>query len=215
MTLAYRKGAMNEVHPLRRRPDFVHHATNPLFWDGEVLPDEDLRRKSHPLFEDGQLNVMNVNALRLSHDFAYLIHEGHSQDSFYRHEGEWAKDNWIRSQSWLFWRLDRLCVPRNYGLRLLLITEPHDNSSVGHGGVASTLAKALDRFWWKRIRQDVENICERCVVCRRLNIQPHMAATLYTLRVPPKHKVGLDYLTHLHVSNGFDNVLVVDSWSTI
>jgi hypothetical protein len=35
-----------------------------------------------------------------------------------------------------------------------------------------------------------------------------MAATLYPLLVPPRpwHTVGLDYLTHLHVSNGFDNL---------
>jgi hypothetical protein len=38
-----------------------------------------------------------------------------------------------------------------------------------------------------------------------------MAATLYPLLVPPRprHIVGLDYLTHLHVSNGFDSVLIV------
>jgi hypothetical protein len=38
-----------------------------------------------------------------------------------------------------------------------------------------------------------------------------MAATLYLLLVPPRpwHIVGLDYFTHLHVSNGFDSVLTV------
>jgi hypothetical protein len=38
-----------------------------------------------------------------------------------------------------------------------------------------------------------------------------MVATLYPLRVPPKpwHIVGLDYLTHLPMSNGFDSVLIV------
>jgi hypothetical protein len=38
-----------------------------------------------------------------------------------------------------------------------------------------------------------------------------MATTLSPLRVPPRpwRTVGLDYLTHLHVSNGFDSVLIV------
>jgi hypothetical protein len=38
-----------------------------------------------------------------------------------------------------------------------------------------------------------------------------MAATLYPLHVPPRlwHIVGLNYLTRLHVTNGFDNVLIV------
>jgi hypothetical protein len=37
MTLAYRKGALNEVDQVSRRPDFVPQATTPLFSDGEVL----------------------------------------------------------------------------------------------------------------------------------------------------------------------------------
>jgi hypothetical protein len=76
MTLAYRKGAFNKANPLSRRPYLVPQATVPLFWDGEIPSDADLRRKSIPLFEDSQLNLHTVNALRLSHDFADLIREG-------------------------------------------------------------------------------------------------------------------------------------------
>jgi hypothetical protein len=38
-----------------------------------------------------------------------------------------------------------------------------------------------------------------------------MAATLYPLLVPPRpwHTIGLDYLTHLLESNGFNSVLIV------
>jgi hypothetical protein len=48
-------------------------------------------------------------------------------------------------------------------------------------------------------------------MCRRANMQPHMAATLYPLHVPPMsgHTIGLDNLTQLLVSNGFDIVLIV------
>jgi hypothetical protein len=63
MTLAYRKGALNEGDPLSRRPNFVPHPTFALFWDGEVPSDRELRRKSQVLFEDAQLNLMTVNAL--------------------------------------------------------------------------------------------------------------------------------------------------------
>jgi hypothetical protein len=56
MTLACRKGALNEAYPLSRRPDFVSHATVPLFWDGEVPSYRELRRKSQLLSEDAKLN---------------------------------------------------------------------------------------------------------------------------------------------------------------
>jgi hypothetical protein len=123
MTLAYRKGAMNEVYPISRRQYFVPHATVPLFLDGEVpSSDEELRRKSQPLLEDAQLNLLIVNTLRLNHEFVDLICEGYSQDSFYWDEGEWTKDSRIEAKSGYFWRLDRLCAPRNIELRLRLIT---------------------------------------------------------------------------------------------
>jgi hypothetical protein len=212
MTPAYRKGALNEADPLSRRPNFVPQATFPLFWDGEVPSYRELRRKSQLLFEDAQLNLLTVNALQLSPKFADLIREGYSQDSFYGDEGEWTKDSRIEDGDGYFWRLDRLCIPQNYELRLRLITKLHESSPANHGGVTSTLAKALDMLWWKRLRQDMKDFCERCVVCRRAKIQPQqMAATLYPLPGPPKpwHTVGLDYLTHLHESNGFNNVLIV------
>jgi hypothetical protein len=146
MTLAYRKGAPNEAHPLSRRPYFVPHGTIPLFWNGEVPSNRELRRKSHVLLEDEQLNLMTVNALQLSREFVYLIREGYSQDLFYGDEGEWTKDNQIEAKDGYFWRLNRLCIPPNFKLRQRLITELHESSSAGHKGVTSTLAKALDRF---------------------------------------------------------------------
>jgi hypothetical protein len=92
ITLAYRKGALNEPDPLSRRLDFVPHATLPLFWNGEVPSDREFRRKSQVLFEDAQLNLLTFNALHLSLEFADLISEGFSQDSFYGDHGEWTKD---------------------------------------------------------------------------------------------------------------------------
>jgi hypothetical protein len=40
---------------------------------------------------------MTVNALQLSPEFADLIRERYSQDSFYGDEGEWTKDNRIEA----------------------------------------------------------------------------------------------------------------------
>jgi hypothetical protein len=79
------------------------------------------------LLDDVQLNVMIVNALRLSHEFADIIREGYSQGSFYGDESGWTKDNRIEAKDVTFWRLDRFCVPRNSDFRLRLIFEMHDN----------------------------------------------------------------------------------------
>jgi hypothetical protein len=163
MTLAYRKGAMNKHNPLSRRRDFKPQATFPLSLDGEVPSDTYFRFKSQPLVEDAHLNSMTVNALRLSLEFAYPIRKGYSQDSFYRDETEWYEDSRMEARFGYFWRLDRLCIPRTSELRLRLIFEPHDSSPTCQSGVYGTLAKVLDGFWWKRIRLNVKDFCERRV----------------------------------------------------
>jgi hypothetical protein len=50
------------------------------------------------MFEDAHLNLMTVNALQLSHEFADLIREGYSQDSFYGDEGERTKYSRIEAR---------------------------------------------------------------------------------------------------------------------
>jgi hypothetical protein len=101
---------------------------------------------------------MIVNALRLSVEFVDLIREVYSQDSFNGDEGEWTKDSRTEAIAWYFRRLDRLCVPRNFELRLRLILELHCSSVVGYEGVVGTLAKALDIFF-------VETNSPRCERC--------------------------------------------------
>jgi hypothetical protein len=95
---------------------------------------------AHLLLEDAHINLMTVNALQLSHEFADLIREGYSQDSFYEDEGERTKDSRIEARARYFWRLNRLCIPRNSELRVRLIIKLYESSSAGHKGVTSTLA---------------------------------------------------------------------------
>jgi hypothetical protein len=146
---------------------------------------------------------MNVDALRLTREFdADLIRERYSQYSFYGDGGERTKDSGVEVEAGYFWRVDRLCVPRNSKLLLRLIYELHDNQSPSHKGVVATLAKALGRLWWKRIRQDLGGFCERRVVHQQAYIQAQMSAIVHPSHVPPRqcdvygtwHALGLDYL---------------------
>jgi hypothetical protein len=89
---------------------------------------------------------MNINALRLSLDFADLFREGYSQDYFDGNEGEWTKDNRIETGVGSFWCLDRMCVPRNFEFTHRLNFELLDGQLVGHKGVVATFGKALDGF---------------------------------------------------------------------
>jgi hypothetical protein len=84
---------LNEADSLSRRLNSVPEAKISLSWDGEVPPYANLKRKSQPLVNDSQSNVMIANALQLNLKLVDLIREGYSQDSFYYgDEGEWMKD---------------------------------------------------------------------------------------------------------------------------
>ncbi|MBJ5561228.1 hypothetical protein JGG76_24270, partial [Salmonella enterica subsp. enterica serovar Derby] len=46
-----------------------------------------------------------------------------------------------------------------------VLRQLHDSPTGGHFGVAKTLAKVKERFYWLRCRSDVENWCRRCDTC--------------------------------------------------
>ncbi|GBM94250.1 Transposon Ty3-I Gag-Pol polyprotein, partial [Araneus ventricosus] len=46
-----------------------------------------------------------------------------------------------------------------------VLRETHDSASGGHFGVMKTLSKTRERFYWGRLRADVENWCRECHAC--------------------------------------------------
>jgi hypothetical protein len=96
-------------------------------------------------------------------------------DLCYGNEGEWTKGGQIVACYGCSWRNASLCIANNLVLKYKLLFELRDNGFAGHRSYASTQAKALDRFWWRRLRQDVNENCDRYVVCRRAKARRHTA----------------------------------------
>ncbi|GBM65989.1 Transposon Ty3-G Gag-Pol polyprotein [Araneus ventricosus] len=46
-----------------------------------------------------------------------------------------------------------------------VLRETHDSASGGHFGVVKTLSKTRERFYWDRLRADVEKWCRECHAC--------------------------------------------------
>lgn len=61
----------------------------------------------------------------------------------------------------------KLVVPG--ALRKMVITEAHDSVTGGHQGIAKTLDKILQKFWWPTVRDDVQSHVASCAGCAARN----------------------------------------------
>jgi hypothetical protein len=59
----------------------------------------------------------------------------------------------------------RLCIPQS-SLRELLIQELHSDGLAGHFGCDKTLTLVEDRFFWPRLRRDVQTAIKHCRTCQ-------------------------------------------------
>nr|GBM72566.1 hypothetical protein AVEN_139093-1 [Araneus ventricosus] len=58
----------------------------------------------------------------------------------------------------------QLILPRSRIQEVL--QETHDSTSGGHFGIMKTLRRIRERFYWDRLRADVEKWCRECQICR-------------------------------------------------
>jgi len=117
---------------------------------------------------------------------------------------EWEEDNG------LVYHWGRVYVPPDNGLRTEVLQQCHDNPSAGHPGLHSTLDLVSTHFWWPTMRSFVEKYVEGCKTCARKKIQRHPRAVIQPLDVPAGlwEEVGVDLITQLPKSNGYDAILV-------
>ena len=66
----------------------------------------------------------------------------------------------------------QLCLPKVMVPDIL--RELHDEPYSGHLGVDKTWAKIFNRYYWKRMRADIEHYCASCIVCERRKVPKRM-----------------------------------------
>jgi hypothetical protein len=141
-----------------------------------------------------------------------------SYGSFPRHAWSFRRSAWSQRSPWLqmlrHWELQESCrkTKEDAQLNSYLARKlnPHERSNNYSACDLEGLAVCESVKYWRCYLEG----CSRFLVVRDHDTLRHLlwqSNTIYSLHVPPIpwHAVGLDYLTHLLVSNGFDNVLIV------
>ena len=112
---------------------------------------------------------------------------------------------------------DRLCIPEGRELRHTLLRECHDATTAGHFGMEKTYQLLSRRFFWPKMGMSTRKFVAACEACQKT--KPDHQATaglLQPLEIPqaPWESVGMDFITALPESDGFDSILtVVDRFS--
>lgn len=105
-----------------------------------------------------------------------------------------------------------LYIPDNDTIKRILFRECHDSVLSGHFGFEKTLDLIQRSFFWPKMRQEVQEYTQSCLLCQKnksSNQAP--AGLLHPLEIPTKpwDHVSMDLIVQLPLTKaGFDAILV-------
>ncbi len=103
-------------------------------------------------------------------------------------------------------RRSQLVLPEKY--RKMVMNSLHDDS--GHLGLDKTYGLIQDRFYWPRMKLDIEEYCKSCERCIKRKTLPKKVAPLTHLQSDgPLDLVCMDFLSIEPDSSNTENVLVI------
>ena len=107
---------------------------------------------------------------------------------------------------------DRVWVPETDDMQTVVIREVHDQPSVGHTGIAKTLAHLKRQFYWPRMDVTVAKFIRNCHDCKRTKEpRDRYQGVLQPLPIPqqPWQHISMDFVTGLPLDDGSNAILVV------
>lgn len=108
-----------------------------------------------------------------------------------------------KSQIWL---------PQGLPIILTLLTEYHSTPTGGPTGIAKTLARLSENFYWSSMRVDVTQFVTTCIDCQHTKYETkRIAGLLCPLPVPhrPWEDLSLDFITGLPPCQGYTVILAI------
>lgn len=123
----------------------------------------------------------------------------------------------FRVQDGLLYFQDKLCIPKGE-IRLKLLHDYHATPSAGHLGVNKTRNRLQHLYYWKDLRQTVEDYVSSCRTCQKTKSRNHKPFGFLKPIEPPMTKwetVTMDFILPLpRTKNGNEGILnLVDKLS--
>ena len=103
----------------------------------------------------------------------------------------------------------QLVLPKS--LRHKVLQQLHNTKTSGHLGVAKTLGRIRERFYWVKCRQDEQDWCRTCDVCaQKRGPQKKIIAPLKTINVgSPMERIAIDVLGPLPTTEASNKYILI------
>lgn len=106
----------------------------------------------------------------------------------------------------------RMVIPEIHNLKLKLLQEAHDTPVGGHGGFLKTYKRLFSRYYWPKMKQDVREFVQQCIICQQQKYQTLAPkGLLQPLPIPNRiwEDVSMDFIIGLPPPIRFDTILAV------
>jgi hypothetical protein len=202
------EGRINPADGPSRRPDYaIDDSDSPEepkdFLTFAALSARRFERVAPP-------NEVETAALTLSPDVEEQIKEELAEDetALSMRELEELPKGWVDDE--LLYYYDRFYVPQ--AVRMEVLRRLHDTPLAGHLGQKRTLELVQRKYYWPKMKTDIEDYCLRCTQCRKNKAETHATFGSLMPLAPaerPWSRVGIDLITDLpKTKNGHDSIQV-------
>ncbi|KAL1982820.1 hypothetical protein VTN96DRAFT_880 [Rasamsonia emersonii] len=205
------QGHLNPADGPSRRPDYVIEDEFP------EEPKAFLKFASASLrFEQSpEPNQVEIAALALSPDMEERIKEKLVTDETATEIYKDPPQGWEARNGLLFYH-DRFYVPKD--VRMEVFRRLHNAPLAGHMGQKRTLELIQRKYYWPRMKKDVEEYCLGCSQCQQNKANTHLTFGRLEPLPPPEKpwsRIGIDLITDLpRTKYGHDCIQVhVDHFS--
>jgi len=108
---------------------------------------------------------------------------------------------------------NRWYIPKDEGLRRMIIEAEHDSKIAGHLGTYKTIGRVRANFYWPKMDEKITEYVHSCDVSQRNKVIRHKKyGLLEPLEVPmrPWTAISMDFIVGLPKSNGYTQIWVIE-----
>ncbi|KAI3695430.1 hypothetical protein L1987_78427 [Smallanthus sonchifolius] len=112
-----------------------------------------------------------------------------------------------------FYFMDRIWVPRNGNLRILVMDEAHKSRYFIHPGSDKMYKDLKELYWWPNMKGDIATYVSKCLTCSKVKAEHQKPSGLLQQPEIPQWKweqIAMDFITKLpKASSGYDTIWVI------